>query len=279
MNNRIIVNGEMVGPGILDQEMRRLSVHEPYLQQNEMITRAKNNVVDQMLLKQEALDIITTVAENLVEGRLNQIKENFGGEENFYKQNNLSSKDDPMIKKDLEIQLKVEMFIDEIAKNVAPPPEHVVKEFYNRDRDNTFQHEQIHAAHIVKQVDQKNPLKTYNEMKKIRQQLKEGADFAQLADKNSSCNDKGGDMGFFARGQMVEEFDVVAFSMDAGEISPIFQTQFGYHIATVYDKKPEKRLSYEECKDNLKQVIFSKLREQAVDKWLEKARAKADIQL
>jgi parvulin-like peptidyl-prolyl isomerase len=279
MNVTIVVNGEMAGPGVFDQELRRLSVTEPYLQQNEALEKAKKNVADQMLIRQFAVDKYPDIADSRIETRYKELIENFGGEESFFTQHRLSATDVPNIKKDLENQIRIELLVNDITKDIAPPPEHVVKEFYKRDRESTFKHEQVHAAHIVKEVDPKNPLKTYREMKKIRQELKNGADFAGTADVNSSCNDQGGDLGTFARGQMIEEFDVILFSMDEGEISPIFQTQFGYHIATVYEKFPENRLAYDECKDNLKQVVHGKLRDQCVDKWIDKARIKADIQV
>jgi parvulin-like peptidyl-prolyl isomerase len=154
-----------------------------------------------------------------------------------------------------------------------------MKKYYDRERKVAVKPKEIHAAHIVKKIDSSNPEKTFNEMCGIRKKLLAGAKFAEVADAHSSCDDEGGDLGFFARGQMVEEFDVILFSMNVGEISPVFQTPFGYHIATVYEIREPQRLSFEECQEEIKAEITAKLQEDCVNKWVEQQKPKADIKI
>jgi len=184
-----------------------------------------------------------------------------------------------MIKAELEDSIRINLFIRELTKLVPPPPSHIMKKYYERERKVSIKPKEIHAAHIVKKIDPDNPEIVYNEMLDIRKRLLDGADFAAVADEHSSCNDEGGDLGYFARGQMVEEFDVIAFSMEKNEISPIFQTPFGYHIVKIYDIKEPQRLSYEECKDDIKAEIINKLNEECIEKWLAKERPKAEIKI
>lgn len=91
--------------------------------------------------------------------------------------------------------------------------------------------EQVRASHIL--------VKTEAEAKAILEELKKGASFANLAGERSLCPSKrrGGDLGFFGRGKMVREFELAAFSMKKGEISPVVKTQFGYHVIRVTDTK------------------------------------------
>ncbi len=71
-----------------------------------------------------------------------------------------------------------------------------------------------------------------SEMERIKGELDEGADFAGLAAENSDCPSgaKGGALGAFGRGQMVPEFEVVAFDLEVGGVSGVIETPFGYHL-------------------------------------------------
>ncbi|MHA1222916.1 MAG: peptidylprolyl isomerase [Candidatus Heimdallarchaeaceae archaeon] len=82
----------------------------------------------------------------------------------------------------------------------------------------------VKASHIL--------VKKHSEASRILDELRNGADFAELARKHSICpsSKKGGNLGFFTRGQMVKEFEKAAFSLAKGEISEVVKTEFGYHI-------------------------------------------------
>jgi parvulin-like peptidyl-prolyl isomerase len=82
----------------------------------------------------------------------------------------------------------------------------------------------VKASHIL--------VKKHSEAERILKEIKSGADFAELAKKHSLCpsGKKGGNLGFFQRGQMVKEFEQTAFSLRKGELSEVVKTQFGYHI-------------------------------------------------
>ena len=82
----------------------------------------------------------------------------------------------------------------------------------------------VHCAHIL--------VKTEKEVNAVLERLKKGEKFSAIAKDVSLCPSKkrGGDLGKFGRGQMVKEFEKVAFALDKGQISPIVKTKFGYHI-------------------------------------------------
>ena len=129
------------------------------------------------------------------------------------------------------------------------------------------QPEQVKASHILIKVeanaDQQKKAQAIEKIKQIQEMLKGGQDFAALAKKYSEdkgSGAKGGDLGYFARGQMVKPFENAAFAMKPNEVSDIVETQFGYHLIKVYDKKPERILAY----DDVKSLLAERLRQEKI---------------
>jgi peptidyl-prolyl cis-trans isomerase D len=137
---------------------------------------------------------------------------------------------------------------------------------YAGNMDNFRTPEQVRARHILvmtqgKPDGDKGKLKAKAE--DLLKQLKAGADFAELAKKNSDdpgSGAQGGDLGFFTKGKMVKEFDAYSFSAKLNELSPLIETSFGYHIIQVTDKQPAKVRPFEEVKD----AIAKQLKQQNV---------------
>jgi peptidyl-prolyl cis-trans isomerase C len=104
---------------------------------------------------------------------------------------------------------------------------------------------EVRARHIL--------VKTEQEAKDLVKQLKGGADFVELAKKSSDgpSAQTGGDLGYFARGQMVKPFEDAAFALKAGEISAPVQTEFGWHVIKVEDKRNRPVPQFDEVKDQL----------------------------
>lgn len=89
----------------------------------------------------------------------------------------------------------------------------------------------IRAYHIL--------VKTEDEAKELLQEIKNGISFEKMAQLKSQCpsGKKGGDLGWFGRGQMVREFEKVAFALEKGELSEPVKTEFGWHIIKLIDKR------------------------------------------
>ena len=89
----------------------------------------------------------------------------------------------------------------------------------------------IRASHIL--------VKDKAFAQKLLADIKAGADFGAVARKHSICpsNAKGGDLGFFGKGQMVKQFESAAFALQKGQVSEVVQTEFGYHIIMQTDQK------------------------------------------
>lgn len=102
--------------------------------------------------------------------------------------------------------------------------------------------QEVHARHIL--------VATENEAKEIVERLKKGDDFAALAkEKSRDASAEGGDLGFFPRGQMLKPFEDAAFALDVGEISEPVQTQFGWHVIKVEEKRDQPLPAFNQVKE------------------------------
>jgi peptidyl-prolyl cis-trans isomerase C len=130
--------------------------------------------------------------------------------------------------------------------------------------------EEVHAKHIL--------VSSEAEAKKIIGQLKGGADFAALAkeySKDPSGAQEGGDLGFFKRSEMVPEFAAAAFALKPGQMSeqPV-QTQFGWHVIMVVERRRAAAPSFDQARDQLRQRTI----QEGVQKAVAKARASASVE-
>jgi|TARA_B100000287_G_scaffold98123_1_gene90162 peptidyl-prolyl cis-trans isomerase C len=138
-----------------------------------------------------------------------------------------------------------------VQKNIS---EESVKASYNNYIADEISREEIKASHIL--------LDTQNEAVEVIKMLNNGDDFAEVAKNKSTgpSGPSGGDLGWFKRGQMVPPFENAAFSLGQNEISqkPI-QTQFGWHVIKVFEKRIPQAPSYENMKNNLIQDLERKI--------------------
>lgn len=134
--------------------------------------------------------------------------------------------------------------------------------YYNQHKDEFRQAEEVKARHILIKVPPKVDAKTDDaaraKAEDILKQLKAGANFEELAKKNSEDEGSapaGGSLGWFQRGRMVAEFEKAAFSTPPGQISGIVKTDFGYHIIKVEDKHEARLKPLEEVKPEIEKIL------------------------
>jgi peptidyl-prolyl cis-trans isomerase D len=136
-------------------------------------------------------------------------------------------------------------------------PDAELRAVYAGSMDNFRMPERVKARHILIKTQGKSDAEKKQALAKAQdllKQLKAGADFTQLAQKNSDDSSnapKGGDLGWFVRGQMVPEFDKAAFALKSGDMSDIVNTEFGYHIVKVDEKENARVKPFDEVKAQL----------------------------
>lgn len=128
--------------------------------------------------------------------------------------------------------------------------------------------QEIKARHIL--------VTTEEEAKAIKARLAKGEDFAKVAAAESKDkNAEGGDLGFFTRGQMLKPFEDAAFGLDVGDVSDPVQTNFGWHIIEVQEKRDQKLPGF----DEVKEAILSQLLAQKAQTVVTGLRGDAKIEI
>jgi len=124
-------------------------------------------------------------------------------------------------------------------------------------------------------------VKTAPEARTIEQQLRAGKDFGEMARKYSLSPDAkaGGDLGFFARGQMPRQFDDVAFRLKVNQISSVVSTNYGFHIFKLLAKRPARKKPLSEVKGQIEQKLVGEKREQAQAEYVKMLKDKAVIKV
>ncbi len=179
--------------------------------------------------------------------------------------------DDPAIKRRIASVtegLIQQIYIDRLVK--AKVTESAVSAAYRARRAGASREQEVHARHIL--------VKTEAEARAIIKELQGGADFAKTAEKKSIGPSKrdGGDLGFFARGQMVPPFSEVAFRLKPGEftVRPV-KTRFGWHIIKVEERRAAGMQSFKESEAEIREALT----EVVIKQTMARLRANADIKV
>ena len=177
-----------------------------------------------------------------------------------------------------EATFRLSRLIARIHAGVPLPTQKEISTAYKQNREHFVTPELLHVAHIVKNVDeQHDEASARSAIEEALKELEAGRPFAEVADRYSDCPGSGGDLGWFPRGQMVEEFDDVVFRLAVGARSGIFRTQFGFHIATVLGRKSAGPRALPEVQDHIVASIMSDRRQKALEEYIDQLRANAVI--
>jgi peptidyl-prolyl cis-trans isomerase D len=153
------------------------------------------------------------------------------------------------------------------AKTIVPAAD--IEREYNNNSEQYTTPEQVRASHILLKTEGKDDAAVKAKAEELLKQARGGADFAELAKKNSedeASAKNGGDLDYFGRGRMVPEFDQAVFAMQPGTISDLVKTQYGYHIIKLVDKKNATTRPLTEVRQQLTdQLAYQRAQAQAAD--------------
>jgi peptidyl-prolyl cis-trans isomerase C len=282
------VNGTIITRGEMDRAMKVLSAQNQMGQQAPASKSAEDAVIDQLvsaeLLYQAGSKLGVADLDKQVADKTAQGKAKFKTEAEY--DNALKSAG--LTPKTLEELLRKDIVINNLVVKEIVPKVNVsdadAKKFYDENIDKFKRPEQIKASHILCKVDPKASAEEKNKAKEkaasLLKEIKGGKDFAELAKTNSDCpsGKQGGDLGLFGKGQMVPSFEAAAFALKPGEVSDVVETQFGYHIIKVTEKKDAGAAKFEEVKERIVEYLKNQKIQKGVMDYIAQLKEKAKIE-
>ena len=221
---------------------------------------ALNSLIATKIVELEAKSQDIKATEEDVQKEIDAVAKQYGGQEAFEQFLEMYGYSLDDIKNNIEMNLNIKKLLEPDIKI----EEDEMKAYFETNKEKFDVKEQVKASHILVDSEDK--------AKEVKEKLLAGEDFAELAKDYSidtGNNQQGGELGFFARGEMVQEFEDAAFSLEIGKISNPIKTKHGYHIIKVEDKKQAKEATYEESKTEIKEILFQEKLPASYNTWIQ----------
>jgi peptidyl-prolyl cis-trans isomerase C len=177
-------------------------------------------------------------------------------------------------------------YLDKVVSADVRATEDDILKYYEQHKDDFKVRESVRVRHILIKADktasEEEKAAAKKKVESILTHIRDGGDFHKLASEHSQdpgSKTRGGDLGFIGRGRMVREFEDVAFSLQPGEVSDVVETNFGYHIIKVEERRDASYKPVEEVRSIIESKLIKERRRQAVDEFVQKAMKDADAEL
>ncbi|MDG1139578.1 MAG: peptidylprolyl isomerase [Opitutales bacterium] len=242
------------------------------------IDMAKDRLIDQTLMSQESQRRKYKVDSGEVNQQMKQWIRQNGGKKAFESGKHPVIKDKESLRKEVSNQIQFNLLLEEESK-CDPASVEDAKKYYDSRPDLFTSEETVTASHLLKKASSEEEFTRAEEaIFAIREKIEAGADFTELVRQESDDGGNDGDLGAFARGRMVPEFEKAAFSMKAGELSKPVRTQFGWHLILVRERSNGTLTSYESLKEKIVEYLTERKKDATFDAFLDKLKAQSTIE-
>jgi peptidyl-prolyl cis-trans isomerase C len=284
------VNGEDVKKTELEMAIKSLEDRArstvPAEQRDAVYRQVLDRLIGFHLLVQESKTRKVVAPPWEVDGQVDQIKKQFPSEDAFKQMLQSRGVTVEQLRSDTAQTIAVNLMLKNELEPKVAVAEADSKKFFDENKPRFRQEDSVHASHILirtpENADAAAKAKAKTQADDLLAQLKKGGDFSELAKKYSQdpgSASKGGDLGFFSKGQMVPAFEQAAFGLKPGQTSGVVETPFGYHIIRVSEAKAGRDLTYDEVKGQIDDYLKQQLREKKSQEFVDQLKAKGKVQI
>ena len=287
-----IVNGKKIPQERLEQKLtlikKRAASSGQQLDENRLASIKEdmvNNMVEKELLFQKSQELDISVETEAIDSQMQRFKQQFPDEDQYKQQLSALGYSEDLLRSEIEKNMAIQKLIEEeIASNIDITEEEI-KAFYENNPEQFETKEQVKARHILiktgEDADEAEKQAAKEKIKDLEKRIEEGEKFSEVAKEESECpsSKRGGDLGYFSRGQMVKPFEKAAFSLAAGDVSDIVETRFGYHLIKTEDKKAASKKTFDEVQDQIKQQLEQQKVKEQLPKYVQNLKEKGDVEI
>jgi len=244
--------------------------------------RTVNELIVKEIINQEANKRKISVTDKDIDKGVDEIAAKLGGRDKMETSLTLNNIKMDDLKNNIKMDITVRKLIENIAGNVKISDKEA-KNFYESNKAAKFTNpDQVRASHILISTDTNSNAKNAQaKAEKILAEVKANpSKFSEIASKNSddpTSAQRGGDLGFFSKKDMVPAFSKAAFSMTPGTISGLVKTQFGFHIIKVTDRKNAGITPFSDVKDEITKYLTDRKKITVMQKLIDSAKSTAKI--
>ncbi len=245
--------------------------------------RILENLIDAEVLYQQSQKDGVKIDDQAINEQIETIKKRFSDEEAYKKALEEMDVSEKEIRAQIQHGLAINQLLDTNVRQKITVTEEESKKFYNNNPNLFKQPEQVKASHILIKVapdaEESKKIQARKKIETVQIKVRQGEDFGLLAKANSEgpTAQRDGDLGYFNRGRMAKPFEDAAFALNVGEVSGIVETQFGYHLIKVTDKKPARTIPYKEIQLRLEQHLKKEKEKTEIQGYIENLKKSAKI--
>jgi hypothetical protein len=276
----ILVNGEKIEDSQIQQEIERLRpAHEkayadmkPEERQAQLLEWSKDNLIEKVLFRQEIATFNLPLPDENIENILTKLKSQYKDPQDIYK--GFGVENDEQIKERIKLELKTRLVLEAITKNLEKPSPQAIRQYYQENKEDFPTAEQVRVAMITQLVNPQTDEQTAHQaICRAYDELQKGLLFELAMSKYSR-----GEIACLPKGQSPEEIEDVIFKLGVGQVSSIFHSRLGFHIAKVYEKIPPGIADFNQVKEHIEKILQDQIREEAFGDFLDLLREKAKIE-
>lgn len=252
---------------------------------NEMRRSLLNQLIEDRLVYQESVKMKIEIQDSDVDEKIQEFKKRFKTEDEFSKIMIAQGMTMTKLREKYRQQIAIRRLqMAQVRSKVLVSPKEI-EDFYQTHAEEFNMPEKIKLRSItIRKAPDKQGKPDEDAKSKAEQILadvKKGADFAKIAEAHSEDHNatSGGDLGFVGRGEMAKNIDEIVFALNPNDISPLIESDIGYHIFKVEERQAGKKSSLEEARQFIHEVIFREKSKKRFEEWMKELKSKAYISI